>query len=362
MTNFYFYRRMADDRGLFLVWDKDQTFANPEWSIWQNTAQNVLLRRALQVPELKKRYFETLGAAARSAGGANGWLEGERKRIYEQIRRAAMEDPVRVCVPANEIDYCPWPLFDQAVEWVGEFTRNRGAFVETELRLAGFELPARSLLPGSACNAASAAPVLAPGALIQITTPLNLSTVTSAATVPLPLELNGVSVTIGDRPAPIARVSPLGALVQVPWEAFCGPSYVRILDNGVQGNAIPADIRPAVSGIFTVTHADGTVVTSANPGRAGELLVAWVTGLGGAEKPLLTGAAAPIPALRTKATVTARIGGLSAKVDWAGFTPGMVGLEQVLIEAPAGLTGPGPHMLDLTVYEEMGVPYALPFR
>ena len=81
MTNFYFYRRMADNRGLFLVWDKDQTFTNPEWSLWQNTEQNVLLRRVLRVPELRKRYLETLAEAARMAGGAGGWLDTERQRI-----------------------------------------------------------------------------------------------------------------------------------------------------------------------------------------------------------------------------------------------------------------------------------------
>ena len=62
MTNFYFYRRSADDRSLFFVWDKDGTFNNSYWSIWNNTERNVLMRRSLGVPELRRRFLDTVFA------------------------------------------------------------------------------------------------------------------------------------------------------------------------------------------------------------------------------------------------------------------------------------------------------------
>ena len=92
------------------------------------------------------------------------------------------------------------------------------------------------------------------------------------------------------------------------------PGSVQIVHRGMPGNTIPVEIRPGVAGIFTTTHAEGAVVTSASPARAGELLVVWVTGLGGGEQPLVAGVASPMPPIRTKGTVTARIGGLSSKV------------------------------------------------
>ena len=245
---------------------------------------------------------------------------------------------------------------------MGELTRNRAAFINGELRAAGFDMLAVTLLPGSAHNAASKAALLSPGSLVEISTPLTMQGITVATALPLPRELNGVAVNIGGVAAPLVRVSALSVLVQVPWEIQCGPSYVHIAYHGSQGNTIPVDVRPASAGIFTVTHVDGAVVTSTNPARAGELLVVWATGLGGAEQPLVSGTPAPTLPLRTRETVTATIAGLSAGVRWAGFTPGLVGLQQVLIDVPSGLKEPGTYSLDLTVYEEAGVPYALPVR
>ena len=362
MTNFYFYRRNSDNRGLFFGWDKDQTFSATDRSIWQGTADNVLMRRALQVPRLKQRYLETLAEAARVAGGKGGWFDQQRLLVYDQIKQAAADDPVRVCVPSTQIDSCPFSLFEMASGWVSDFAQGRSAFVESELRSNGYQLPAGALVPGAAANAASGVPLLAPGALIEITTTLALQGGTAATSLPLPAQLAGVQVLIGGLPAPLVRVSPLGALVQAPWELPLGPTGVQIVTNGSAGNVITGEVRPAAVGIYVVTHADGLVVSAANPARGGELLVAWVTGLGPGEQPLTTGAATPMAAIRTGFTVTARVGTLPATVVWSGFTPGMVGLQQVLFQAPAALTGAGTYPLALTANEEAGVPYSLSFQ
>ena len=361
MTNLYLYRRLEDDRYFFLVWDKEQSFASDELSIWWNTENNVLMKRALAGPELRNRYLATLLDASRMAGGPSGWMEQEAYRILAQIRAAAMEDPTRVCLMSDgKLDHCPAGRFEDGVNWVMQFARQRSKFVESEVQQAGMVAPALMLMPGAASNAASAVPRLAPGSLAQISIPLS-ETAVGATELPLPLELSGVSLKIGESAAAIVGVSPNGVLAQVPWELACGPASIEISDRGKVSNKIAVEIRPSNPGVFVTTHANGKVVDRTSPAEPGELVVAYATGLGAASEPQTTGGAPPLGAVVTlKSKVSARVGGLQAQVVWAGLTPGFAGLQQVIVEIPNALGSGGKAMLELVMHEEVGQPYALP--
>jgi hypothetical protein len=92
LNNFYFYRLQGRNLFVFIPWDKDVTFRDASRSIWQNVERNVLTRRALAVPELRQHY---LAALERCVEVGSAMLEQEIERQYQQIRVAALEDPLR---------------------------------------------------------------------------------------------------------------------------------------------------------------------------------------------------------------------------------------------------------------------------
>lgn len=342
MANFYLYRRMADNRWFFLVWDKEMTFMLPDLPIWQHTQENVLLRRALQVPELHKRYLDTLHLAAEVIGGPGGWLEAETDREYQQIRQAAHDDPNRVCLVDSVLARCPENLFEAGVDALRSFARQRRDFVNGSLLADGWvEDPnVPDLAADAAVNAASGASVLAPGEMVAIQANLPLDREERPTTWPLPQELGGVSVMVSGIKAPLILASSAGAWFQTPSELPSGPTSLAITDSRGASHTIPVEIRPASPGVFVVAHGDGSVVNAQSPAAAGERIVVWATGLGHAQSDELSGRAAPMDHLvEMKNAVVATLNGDPATVVWAGLAPGFAALQVVIVQVPAGLSG-----------------------
>jgi uncharacterized protein (TIGR03437 family) len=342
MANFYLYRRVADNRFFFLVWDKEMTFMLPDWPIWQYTQDNVLLRRALLVPELHKRYLDTLHLAAEVIGGPGGWLEGEIDREYKQIQQAAHEDPNRVCLVDAGLARCPEYLFEAGVDAVRGFARQRGGFVNGSLLADGWVQDSNvpDLTADAAVNAASGVAVLAPGEMAAIQANLPLDDAERPSSWPLPQELGGVSVVISGVKAPLILASPAGAWFQTPSELPSGPTSLTITDSRGASHTIPVEIRPANPGVFVVTHGDGSVVNAQSPAVAGETVAVWATGLGHAQSDELSGRAAPMDHLvEMKNAIAATVNGGPATVVWAGLAPGFAALQVVIVQVPAGLIG-----------------------
>jgi minor extracellular serine protease Vpr len=87
------------------------------------------------------------------------------------------------------------------------------------------------------------------------------------------------------------------------------------------------------------------LATPANPAARGEVVVIYCSGLGRTQPTANVGEAAPSsPPASALAPVTVTIGGRPATVQFAGLTPGLVGLYQVNVvvpaDAPAGGTVP----------------------
>jgi hypothetical protein len=129
-NNFYLYRFHDSSRGQIVPWDKDQTFQFADMPITFRFDQNVLARRAMQVPELRDIYYDALRECARyaaepaSAEDQRGWLEREIGRQASQVSRAVAADPL-----------FPFPVeqFDTDVEGLAQFARVRWAFVDCEV-------------------------------------------------------------------------------------------------------------------------------------------------------------------------------------------------------------------------------------
>lgn len=139
MNNFYLYRFNNQTLFTFIPWDKSEAFkGGVEYGIFHNISdvpsgvQNRLMTRVLRYPDLYHLYLETLLASAQSIeepgeSDGRGWLEREIQREYEQIRDAALTDPVK---PFSNDD------FERAVSALGDFSRRRGDFVRTEVNRA----------------------------------------------------------------------------------------------------------------------------------------------------------------------------------------------------------------------------------
>ena len=147
LNNFYLYRFNNQKLFTFVAWDKSEAFKGGfASSIFHNITdvptaqQNRLMTRILSYPDLYDLYLDTLLECARSAaeppaGTINGagWLEREVQREYEQIREAALADPVK---PFTNED------FERAVEDIGVFARHRSDSVTTEVGRARSQRPA----------------------------------------------------------------------------------------------------------------------------------------------------------------------------------------------------------------------------
>jgi uncharacterized protein (TIGR03437 family) len=200
----------------------------------------------------------------------------------------------------------------------------------------------------SATNGASFAKGLAPGAIGTIfgTNLTNVNGILLAPSLPLPTVLSGTSVTINGLPAPLFAVANINGQqqinFQIPGNITTGP-VITVNNNGAQGFPIAVIAAPAFPGVFLVDgihgaieHANGQLVTPANPATKGEVVVVFATGLGTVSPdPGPGNPASAMPLSFTTTTPTATVGGLTAVVQFSGLAPGFVGLNQVNLQVPA---------------------------
>jgi uncharacterized protein (TIGR03437 family) len=211
--------------------------------------------------------------------------------------------------------------------------------------------PTPQINGGGVVNAAAFTPKLARGALATIFGSNLASGIATAQSLPLLTSMGGVTVLVGNVPAPLVYVSPGQINFQVPFEVPLGStSTLMVLANGVPSASVPVTIGDYGVGIFTyartssavdpiIVHGqDNTLVTPAKPAVPGETLVAYATGIGKLNNQPASGAGSPSSPLATAVdTPTATLGGTAVKVVFAGLTPGFIGLVQLNLQLPANL-------------------------
>jgi uncharacterized protein (TIGR03437 family) len=123
------------------------------------------------------------------------------------------------------------------------------------------------------------------------------------------------------------------------------PVVIASVQPDVFGVLLPGETTPSAA----VTNLDFQLITRANPMRPGDTVIIFCTGLGAVDQPVNAGSAAPFdPAARTAQPVTVTIGGVTARVLFAGLTPGFTGLYQVaVVTDPA--TPRGSQKVEVTV-------------
>jgi uncharacterized protein (TIGR03437 family) len=216
------------------------------------------------------------------------------------------------------------------------------------------------LLGGGVVEAAGFAPdrPLAPGSIIALFGTNLAPSIANATQIPLERQLAGTSVRIGNVTAPLYFVSPGQINAQLPYEAVPGDTVSIVVNtNGRLTTPQTYQIAPAQPGIFLagsngiiIKFSNGQLVSAQNPARANDVLVIFTTSLGLTNPPVATGVAAIAAEAVVLASVT--IGGVPATVSYAGLTPSLVGLYQVNVIVPPGVT-PGPAEVVVT---QNGIP------
>jgi uncharacterized protein (TIGR03437 family) len=242
-----------------------------------------------------------------------------------------------------------------------------GAAVTATLRSSRGSLPSLEILrqgkveegaktpavfPGGVVHAASFTPngALAPGSIISVFGANLGSTGAWASSLPLPKTLAGASLQVGGYEVPLFYSSGGQINAQLPFELPVN-SRPQLIVKGADFVTVPETITVAAArpGIFT-TSQDGKgqgiimdvnnrLVDASNPAKAGDMVVVYCTGLGTTNPAVRSGEAAPAsPLAKVVTPVTVTIGGRPATVQFAGLTPGYVGLYQVNVQIPGGIS------------------------
>jgi len=162
--------------------------------------------------------------------------------------------------------------------------------------------------------------------------------------LPTVLPNTGVRVLINNIAAHIYYVSPDQINLLIPSDARPGAAKLQLVLDGVGGDPITITLQPAAPALFQwernaiAIHPDGTLLTPTAPGRPGEWIVLFATGLGSTapagEYGKIPTRAAP---LRDSAKFRVLLDGApvqAERVAYAGVAPGFAGLYQINVHLP----------------------------
>ena len=162
--------------------------------------------------------------------------------------------------------------------------------------------------------------------------------------------LAGTQVFFDDLPAPLLYVSDTQVSAIVPF-ALAGKSstQLKLVHQGLQSKPVTLKVAPAAPALFTadasgkgqgaILNQDYKLNSAANPAARNSVVMLFATG-GGETDPAgvdgqIIGQTLPKPLL----PVSVRIGGVNARVLYAGAAPGLVsGVLQVNVQVPAQVT------------------------
>jgi uncharacterized protein (TIGR03437 family) len=171
----------------------------------------------------------------------------------------------------------------------------------------------------------------------------------------LPLSLDGVSVNINGKPAPVYYISPTQINVQAPTDDSIGPVPVEVVRDNQRSAAVSANLVRNSPGFFlfdpqnrkyvAAVISDGTFLGPAGlfgssvttrPARPGEVVLLFGTGFGPTNPSVpsgqvFSGSASLIDQLRVT------VGGVQATVQFAGLSG--AGLYQINLVVPDLPTG-----------------------
>jgi uncharacterized protein (TIGR03437 family) len=202
---------------------------------------------------------------------------------------------------------------------------------------------APAIASGGVVDGAAFTSPVAPGAIVSIFG-VNFASDTASPTSGWPGELNGTRVEFNGTAAPLSIISPSQINAQLPYETSAGPATAVVVTPSGRSAAMPFTVAPASVQMFAfpasdraiVQNQDGSINAPESAAARGSVVVFYVTGLGAVDPPVPTGAVAPLtPFSYAVAPVHVSIGGAQAEVQFAGLTPGFIGLGQLNVRIPS---------------------------
>jgi uncharacterized protein (TIGR03437 family) len=195
---------------------------------------------------------------------------------------------------------------------------------------------------------------LAPGMLASIYG-LQLAPQTQhAPSLPLPLSMQTVSVTVNGVAAPLLDTLTNQLNIQIPYETTAGLGVLGVNNNG-QIASYPILIAPAAPGQWPYfLTGSGKLTTTA---KLNDILVTFITGEG-ETTPALANGTPPVSGTATsklptpKLPLSVTVGGVPAQVLFGGIPTGVAGVTQVNFKIPQSV----PAGLQNVVVSVGGVP------
>lgn len=147
----------------------------------------------------------------------------------------------------------------------------------------------------SVVNGATFEGNVAPGSLATIFG-VNLSkdAPLHGSTLPLPITLGDVQVSVNGHAAPLNYVDSTQINFQVPLEVTPGPASVVVTASGAASPSFAFSVVKAAPGIFTAStqaaaqNQDGATNDSGHPAAFGSVVVVYLTGQGPVDNPIAT--------------------------------------------------------------------------
>jgi len=208
---------------------------------------------------------------------------------------------------------------------------------------------------GAVTNSASFAGAVSPGSLATIFGAGFASQVAEPASLPLPGDLAGVSVSIDGFNSPMLYADSSQINFQVPFEAQPGSATLLVRSPLGMSLEYPIAIAAAAPGVFefdgsraVATDAAGVLITPDHPASAGSVIVVYLTGIGSLSNTPLDGVGAPLnPLAYGLLSATATIADAAAPIQFLGLTPYYVGLAQANIQVPQLASGDYPLVITI---------------
>jgi uncharacterized protein (TIGR03437 family) len=214
------------------------------------------------------------------------------------------------------------------------------------VRAPGFSGNALFLDPNGGVNGASFAPAPNPisaGSIVSLFGAGLAARQSSAESLPLPVSLENISVSVNGVSAPLFFVSPGQVNIQAPFGLTGDSATIALTNGGALSNEVVVRLARSSPGIFSyadgqspqrgvILHADYSLVTPDRPARPGETVLIWLTGLGGLVPAVPTGAGNPGGPLSSAIDPRIRIwfgGQVADRLTYAGGAPFFAGVNQI---------------------------------
>jgi trimeric autotransporter adhesin len=210
------------------------------------------------------------------------------------------------------------------------------------------------LNPLGVVNAASSAPPgnpIAPGQFISLYG-TGLAKSTQTGTPPYPATLNGVTVLINNKAAPLHFVSAGQINALVPYSTTGATATIVVQNSGANSNPVMVAVAATAPGVYSldgsgsgggsILHADFGLVNAARPAAPGETVLVYLTGMGAVNPTVADGTAGTAGQLyRATADAFVLVAGKQATVAFNGLAPGFPGLYQLNVTLPSFLAASG---------------------